>query len=146
MKKKIVGRKFSRSSKARRALFRSLFFALVKEGRIKTTLAKAKSFSSWANKIFGIALEDTLAKRRQVLSKVSNKRWVMEEVFRLVGLSGRRSGFVRVTRLPARKGDNAPMARVEFLNWQKKEEVRKEEIKEEAKKVGADKVKKGKKK
>ncbi len=83
-------------------------------------MAKAKSFSSWANKIFGIALEDTLAKRRQVLSKVSNKRWVMEEVFRLVGLSGRRSGFVRVTRLPARKGDNAPMARVEFLNWQKK--------------------------
>ena len=130
MRKKVFGRKFSRSSKARRALFKSLFFALVKEGKIKTTLAKAKSFSSWANKVFSIALEDTLAKRRQVLSKISNKRWVMEEVFRLVGLSGRKSGFVRVIKLPARKGDNAPMASVEFLNWQRRDGIKKETAKE----------------
>ncbi len=121
MKKKVVGRKLSRSSKGRRALFRSLFLSLVKEGKIKTTLAKAKSLASWANKVFGMALDDNLAARRRVLSKVLNKRWVMEEVFRLVKLSGRRSGFIRIVRLSSRKGDNAPMAQVEILGWQKKE-------------------------
>ncbi len=148
MKKKVVGRKFSRSTKSRRALFRGLFLALVKEGKIKTTLAKAKSLASWANKIFGIALEDSLAARRKVLSKVLNKRWVMEDVFRLVKLSGRKSGFIRVIRLPSRKGDNAPMAQVEILDWQKKEEPKKENIdknkkkeKEEEAKVKGDKRK-----
>lgn len=147
MKKKVVGRKFSRSTKSRKALFRSLFLALVKEGKIKTTLAKAKSLAAWGNKVFGIALEDGLAARRRVLSKVLNKKWVMEDVFRLVRLSDRKSGFIRVVRLPSRKGDNAPMAQVEILDWQKKEEA-KEKV-DEAKKDNKEKevkVKKDKKK
>lgn len=128
-------------------MFRSLFLALVKEGKIKTTLAKAKSLAAWGNKVFGIALEDGLAARRRVLSKVLNKKWVMEDVFRLVRLSDRKSGFIRVVRLPSRKGDNAPMAQVEILDWQKKEEA-KEKV-DEAKKDNKEKevkVKKDKKK
>ncbi len=145
MKKKVAGRKFSRSTKSRKALFRSLFLALVKEGKIKTTLAKAKSLASWANKIFGTALEDNLAARRRVLSKLLNKRWAMEEIFRLVKLSSRKSGFIRVVRIPSRKGDNAPMAQVEILDWQKKEEPKKEK-KEKVKKEKEVKVKEEKKK
>ena len=74
MRKRIVGRKFSRSAKSRRALLRALIVSLVKEGKITTTLAKSKEIARVVDKIFAIAKEGDLNARRRVLSKLANDR------------------------------------------------------------------------
>lgn len=134
MKKRVVGRKFSRSSKSRRALLRSLVYSLVEEGKITTTLAKAKELVRVADKIFALAKKNTLTARRLVLKKLANKRKVVDRIFDLAAKIDKRSGFVRSLAIPPRRGDNSPMAQVEIIGWFKPEEkAKKEKVKKEKK-------------
>lgn len=116
MKKKILGKKLSRSRTARLALYRSQIRALFQHGKIETTLAKAKSSQRFINKIVGDALGNSLAKRRMVLGRLGNDRITMGQIFKILENSKRSSGFTRIIRLPGRKGDNADMARLELVD------------------------------
>jgi large subunit ribosomal protein L17 len=135
MRKKIVGRKFSRSSKSRRALLRALVFSLVNEGKITTTLAKAKEITRVADKLFAKAKKGTLSARRQVLSKLANNRKVTDRIFEIVSSSKRVSGFVKFLAIPPRRGDSAPMAQVEIIDWIKPQAKENKETKKEEEKT-----------
>lgn len=121
MRKRIVGRKFSRSAKSRRALLRALIVSLVKEGKITTTLAKSKEIARVADKIFAVAKEGDLNARRRVLSKLANDRHTTNRIFQLVSGMERKSGFLKISAIPPRRGDSAPMAQVEILDFKKEE-------------------------
>ncbi|BCX14559.1 MAG: hypothetical protein KatS3mg088_242 [Patescibacteria group bacterium] len=130
MRKRIVGRKFSRSAKSRRALLRALIVSLVKEGKITTTLAKSKEIARVVDKIFAIAKEGDLNARRRVLSKLANDRHTTNRIFQLVSGLERKSGFLKISAIPPRRGDSAPMAQVEILEFKKEE---KKQVKSESK-------------
>ena len=117
MRKKVFGRQLSRSRKARRALIRSLIKALIVNGKITTTKAKVKFVQGQVDKLVTLAKKENLSARRKVLAFLGNDRKTNDLFFSKVVpvFKDRKSGFTRLTLLPRRKGDNAEMAILEWV-------------------------------
>ncbi|MCA9329562.1 50S ribosomal protein L17 [Candidatus Saccharibacteria bacterium] len=111
------GRKFGRETDQRRALVKSLAESLVRDESIKTTLPKAKELVPYIEKLITKAKKGDLHNRRQVISglqTVASAHKLVDEI--APKLKGRDSGHVRITKLDNRRGDNASMARVSFVD------------------------------
>lgn len=111
------GRKFHRERDQREALIKSLAEALVINESIETTLPKAKELVPYIEKLITKAKKGDLHNRRQViagLQTVSSAHKLVDELAPKMG--GRDSGHVRITRTIMRRGDNAQMARVSFVD------------------------------
>lgn len=111
------GRKFGRETDQRRALIKSLAESLVLHESIETTLPKAKEVASYTEKLITKAKEGDLHSRRQVISGLQT----LEAAHKLVDdmapkLSGRNSGYLRVEKTRLRRGDNAQMAKISFVD------------------------------
>lgn len=111
------GTKFGRERDQRKALLKSLAEALILHGAIKTTLPKAKATVPYVEKLITKAKKGDLHSRRSILSSLQT----VEAAHRLVDeiapkLTGRTSGHLRVVRDGNRRGDNAEMARVSFVD------------------------------
>lgn len=111
------GRKFGRERDQRNALIKGLAESLVKDESIETTLPKAKEVVPYVEKLITKAKRGDLHNRRQVISALHT----VETAHKLVDdiapkLTGRTSGHVRVVRTRVRRGDNAQMARVSFVD------------------------------
>lgn len=122
MRKMVFGRQFSRGKKGRTALLRSLVRALVLSGKITTTKARAKAIQGQVDKYVSHAKKGNLALRRKVLAEMGNSRETVDVLFGKIApaFKERKSGFTRIIPLPPRKGDQAQMARLEWV--EKKDE------------------------
>jgi len=89
---------------------------LIRHGRIRTTVAKAKTVQPVAERMITFAKRGDLHARRQVL-KVVRDRDVVHKLFADVGpaFADRNGGYTRVLKLGPRKGDAAPMALIELV-------------------------------
>lgn len=137
MKKRVFGRKLSRERSSRELLFVSLVENLVLNNKIVTTKAKAKSVQGMIDKLVVLAKKQTLASKRNILSKLKGKKEVSTILWRDVAnaFSTRVSGFTRIIALPQRKGDMAEMVRLEWVENIVKQETPKKEKKVSEKKV-----------
>lgn len=126
MKKKIFGRKLKRTTKERKALFRSLVSSLILKGQIKTTEAKAKSVKGEVDKIINLAKKGTLAARRELLTILDPQAVGKLLNGAAAGFSKRSSGFTQIIKIGPRKGDNAPMVFLRLIEAIKPPEVTKE--------------------
>lgn len=83
---------------------------------IDTTEAKAKALRPYAEKLITYARRGDLAARRQVLKDIPD-RDVVARLFHEIGprFSDRPGGYTRILKLGQRKGDGAPMARIELV-------------------------------
>lgn len=111
------GRKLHRERDQRRALVKGLADSLVKYESIETTLPKAKELVPYVEKLITKAKKGDLHNRRQVISKLQT----VESAHKLVDeiapkLNGRESGHVRIEKTKLRRGDNAQLARVSFVD------------------------------
>jgi len=116
MKKRVFGRKLSRSRTARTALYRLLTQSLFENQKIVTTLAKAKGVQVYIEKIISIAKKDSLVSRRRLLAKLANNKRTTRDILNFCKNTKRNSGFTRIVLLPPRRGDNAKMARLELVD------------------------------
>lgn len=109
-------RKFGREKDQRNALIKSLLRNLIRDGRITTTLAKAKSLRPYAEKLVTKAKANTLASKRLVISRIGGEK-EMKNLFENIApkYKSRNGGYTRIVKLPARKLDAAPMAMIEFV-------------------------------
>jgi len=111
------GRKFGRERDQRRALRRGLMLALVERQAITTTLPKAKDIRADFEKIVTKARKGGLANRRAVIAKLGNVEAGNLLVDVIAPQIKRNSGYVRIVKLNEyRTGDNAEMARLEFVD------------------------------
>lgn len=111
------GRKFHRETDQRRALMKGLADSLVKYESIETTLPKAKEVVPYVEKLITKAKKGDLHNRRQVISDlqtVASAHKLVDEI--APKLKGRTSGHLRVVRTRVRRGDNAQLARVSFVD------------------------------
>lgn len=117
MRKRVFGRKLARGGGARKALFRSLIAALVANGKIKTTKAKAKAIQGQIDKVINISKKDSVSARRRVLALLANDRETARKIFDKVSKTfpDRKSGYTRIVPLPMRRGDRAEMVRMEWV-------------------------------
>ncbi len=111
------GTKFHRERDQREALIQSLAEALIIHGSIETTLPKAKAVVPYVEKLITKAKKGDLHNRRQViadLQTIATAHKLVDEI--APKLTGRTSGHLRVERTTNRRGDNAEMARVSFVD------------------------------
>ncbi len=98
--------KLGRKKAHRKALLNNLVTELFRHGQIKTTLAKAKTARSLAERLITKAKKDDLAARRYVLRFVKDKE-VMRKLFSEIApnYKDRNGGYTRILKIGQRKGD-----------------------------------------
>jgi len=118
MRHKVAGRKFSRNTKQRKALFFSGLKTLIEKGSLTTSLAKAKTIRQIAEKLITQAKKGDLTSRRRIHSVLRKKNLVNKLVDEISPVFRQRpGGYLRVVRLFPRQGDKAKMARLEFVEY-----------------------------
>ena len=126
------GRKFGRETDQRTALTRGLMRSLFKYKSINTTLAKAKEIRRPAEKLITIAKKGDLTARRTVIARLNDQETGNELIDVIAPQIKRNSGYLRIERTGFRRGDNAEMATISFVDEIK--DTVKEEKKADAKK------------
>ena len=110
------GRKFGRKTDQRRALQRGLIKALIENTAITTTLAKAKEIRREAEKLITIAKKGGLANRRILISRLDDIKTADLLMDKIAPQVKRDSGYLRIERAGFRRGDNAEMATISFVD------------------------------
>jgi len=115
MKKLKKGRKLSRERSQRKALLKSLARSLFFKEKIKTTEAKAKEVSRFAEKCITRSKKGDLASRR-ILARYFSKDLVKKLVEEIgTKYKERKGGYTRIIKLGPRKSDGAKMAIIELV-------------------------------
>jgi large subunit ribosomal protein L17 len=129
------GRKLNRTSAHRKALFRNLFLALVRHGRIRTTDAKAKELRRVADRMVTLAKRGDLAARRRAFAFVQS-RTVVKRLFDEIAprFRERNGGYTRVVKYGFRRGDAAPLSIIEFTGAEETAKAKKPRRRRAAKK------------
>ncbi len=113
-------KKFGRKRDQRKALMHSLALALLERDRITTTKAKAKALRPYIEKMITKAVQGSgsVASRRFLASRLHNNDFAVKKLVDdlAVKYADRPGGYTRVLKLPARPGDAAEMAIIEFVN------------------------------
>ena len=117
MRHQRAGKKLGRDSAHRRALYANLAGALIENGRIKTTVTKAKAVKPIAERMITLGRRGDLHARRQATAFLRS-RDVVHRLFADVAprFKDRPGGYSRIVRLGPRPGDAAEMAYLELVD------------------------------
>lgn len=110
------GRKFGRETDQRRALERGLMRALIENQSITTTLARAKEIRRETEKLITIAKKGGLANRRLLIARLDDDKTAALLMDTIAPQVKRDSGYLRIERAGFRRGDNAEMATISFVD------------------------------
>lgn len=110
-------RKLGRPTDHRKAMLRGMVTYLFEEGKIETTVTRAKEVQSSAEKMITIARRGDLHSKRQVFSFITKedvaKKLIDEIAPEYVGVNG---GYTRIIKIGPRRGDAAEMAIIELVS------------------------------
>ena len=109
-------RKLGRTTDHRMAMLRAMVTFLLENGRIETTVTRAKEVRPLAEKMITLGKKGTLAARRQVMAFVT-KEDVVVKLFDEIApsYSERNGGYTRIIKTGPRRGDAAEMAIIELV-------------------------------
>ena len=112
-----VQRKLGRPTDQRIAMLRNLTTSLLENGKIETTVTRAKEVRSTAEKMITLGKTNTLHTRRQAMSYIT-KEDVVKKVFDEIApkYADRNGGYTRIIQMGPRRGDSAPMAVLELVD------------------------------
>ena len=113
-------RKLGRPTAHRNMMLRNLVTDLLREGRISTTLMRAKEARREAEKMITLGKENSLASYRQALAYIT-KESVAKKVFTEYAAlyADRKGGYTQIYRLGARRGDGAETAVIKMVDYVK---------------------------
>lgn len=113
----IGGRKLSRKTGPRKALYKSLIVAVLRYETIRTTEARAKEVRGQVERIITLAKDGSLASRRRIISELPNEPLVIDKLLNEIApkYGDRNSGFTRLVKLGPRAGDAAPIVQLELV-------------------------------
>jgi len=109
-------RKLGRTSSHRAALLKNLSVALIENGKIETTLVKAKELRSFAEKLITTARAGDANAHRSVFAVLQNKEATKALVNEVAPkYADRNGGYTRIIKTRIRRGDATPMATIELV-------------------------------
>ena len=111
------GRKLNRTASHRKAMFANMVASLIQHEQIVTTLPKAKELRPIVEKMITLGKRGDLHARRQAISQVRDPS-VIGKLFDTLAprYAERNGGYTRVLKAGFRRGDNAPLAVIEFVD------------------------------
>ena len=109
-------RKLGKTSDHRRAMMRAMVTYLFENGKIETTVTRAKEVRAVAEKMITLGKTNTLHSKRQVYSYIT-KEEVAKKVFDEIApkYEDRNGGYTRIIKTGPRRGDAAEMAIIELV-------------------------------
>lgn len=111
------GRKFHRERDQRSMLIAGLANELIQRQAIETTLPKAKELMPYIDKLITKAKRANLHSRRQIIAELPSLTAAHKLVDDIAPkLKERTSGYLRIEKTSLRRGDNAQMARISFVD------------------------------
>jgi len=137
MRHRKLGRRFSRDSGHRQAMFSNMAASLIRHEQIVTTLAKAKDLKRVMDKYITLAKRGDLNSRRLAASRMRDEAMV-KKLFETLGprYKDRAGGYTRVLKAGYRHGDSAAVAVIELVD--RDELVKGKEDKERAEAMKAE--------
>lgn len=128
------GRKFGRERDQREALIKGLAESLILKESIETTLEKAKDLRPYVEKLVTKARKGDLHNRRMIIQSLQTLEAAHKLVDVIAPKMQRTSGYLRIVKTVARRGDNAQLARISFVD-----DLTSAPVSEPAKKVAVEK-------
>ncbi len=120
MRHRVAGRKLKRVKASREALVRSLARSLFLENKIETTVAKAKTVQSYAEKLITIGKKQDRAAKRQLLTKLEDTKAVDKILKKVsVAMADREGGYTVLRKIGFRQGDGAELASLSIIDAKK---------------------------
>ncbi len=109
-------RKLGRTSDHRTAMLRAMVTFLLENGRIETTVTRAKEVRSMTEKYITLAKENNLHNKRQALAFIT-KEDVVKKLFDEIAPKYKdvNGGYCRIIKTGPRRGDAAEMAIIELI-------------------------------
>jgi len=109
-------RKLGRASDHRTAMLRAMVTYLLENGRIETTVTRAKEVRSMAEKYITLAKDNSLHSKRQALAFIT-KEDVVAKLYNEIAPKYMevKGGYCRITKTGPRRGDAAEMAIIELV-------------------------------
>ncbi|MBN9398669.1 MAG: 50S ribosomal protein L17 ['Candidatus Kapabacteria' thiocyanatum] len=130
MRHNVAGRKLKRTASHRRALLCNLATSLFEHKRLVTTEAKAKELRPFAEHLITRARNAHNAEKagsvqgvdvhsRRMVGRFIRNKAVLQELFDTIAplVAERNGGYTRITKIGLRRGDNAPEAVIELVDW-----------------------------
>ncbi len=109
-------RKLGRASDSRRAMLRAMVTYLLENGKVETTVARAKEVRAVAEKMITIGKQNNLHSKRQALAFIT-KESVVKKLFDEISpkYADVNGGYTRIIKKGPRRGDAAEMAIIELI-------------------------------
>ena len=109
-------RKLGRPTDHRKSMLRGMVTFLLENGKIETTVTRAKEVRAMAEKMITLGKKNTLASKRQVLSYVT-KEDVVKKLFDEIApkYEDRNGGYTRIVKTGPRRGDAAEMCIIKLV-------------------------------
>ena len=109
-------RKLGRASDSRRAMLRAMVTYLLENGKVETTVTRAKEVRTVAEKMITIGKQNNLHSKRQALAFIT-KESVVKKLFDEISpkYADVNGGYTRIIKKGPRRGDAAEMAIIELI-------------------------------
>ena len=109
-------RKLGRTSDHRTAMLRAMVTYLLENGRIETTVTRAKEVRAMAEKYITLAKDNTLNNTRQAMAFITKEN-VVSKLFNEIAPKYKdvNGGYCRIVKTGPRRGDAAEMAIIELI-------------------------------
>lgn len=109
-------RKLGRTSDHRKAMLRAMVTYLLENGKIETTVSRAKEVRAMTEKMITIGKTDDLHSKRQAFAYIT-KEAVVKKLFDEISpkYKEQNGGFTRIVKIGPRRGDAAEMAIIELV-------------------------------
>jgi len=109
-------RELGRTTDHRTAMLRAMVTYLLENGKIETTVTRAKEVRPLVEKMITLGKKNTLASKRQAMAFIT-KEDVVKKLFTETApkYADRNGGYCRILKIGPRRGDNAEMAIIELV-------------------------------
>ena len=109
-------RKLGRATDHRMAMLKAMVTYLLENGKIETTVTRAKEVRPLAEKMITLGKQNNLAAKRQAFAFIT-KEAIVSKLFDEIApkYADRNGGYTRIVRIGPRRGDAAEMALIELI-------------------------------
>lgn len=117
MGRQVTGGKIGRVRKKRNSLLANLVLSIILYEKITTTLAKAKLALPIIERLTHRAKTNSLSTKRYLMKRLFSNELLVKKLLKEIAprYVKKTGGYLRIVKLQPRPGDNAKMARIEFV-------------------------------